>query len=113
MGYSSLTIKTLPSPSHTHTFFVAKIKKEGSKGKKEFQRQKLLKGKVYCFRNVCCFILERLEFKSFSLFHGPSTFKSISPALLNLALTCAAHHQKLICLGCVLGAIFSCVFIGF
>ena len=60
----------------------------------------------YCFSNVYCFILECLEFKYFSVFRGPSTLKSISPALPNLALTCVALYRKLISLRCVLVSFF-------
>ena len=49
--------------------------------------------------------LKCLEFKYFSVFHGPS----ILPALTNLASICAALHQKLICLRCILGGILSYV----
>ena len=95
-------------------FYVTKRRKR-NKGKKErVSKQKLLKGchqskKCYCFNNVYCLILERLEFKFFSWFHGPSTLKSISLVLPNLALICAALPRKLICLRCVLHGIFSYV----
>ena len=60
-------------PPHTHI----------RKGKKErFLRQKLLKG-FHKGENVTVLaILERLEFKNFSVFHGSSTLKPISPTLL-------------------------------
>ena len=63
------------------------------------------------FSNVYCLILERLEFKYFLLFYGPSTLKSISSALINLALICAALYRNLISLRCVLGGIFSYVYV--
>ena len=63
----------------------------------------------YSFSNVYCLILECLEFKYFSVFHHPSTLKSILPALPNLALIWAAVHRKLTCLKYVLGGIFSYV----
>ena len=70
------------------------------------------RSKCYCFSNVYCFTLERLEFKYPSVFYDPSNLKSISPALPNPALICAALHRKLITLRCVLGGVFSYVFIG-
>ena len=94
------------------TFCLAKIKK-GSKGKKakSFKAETIKRlsprSKCYCFSNVYCFILERLEFKSFSVFHDPSTLNSISPVQPNLALICAALHRKFISLRCLLGGIFS------
>ena len=91
-----------------HFFCVANIKK-GNKRKKEKVSKLSRRSKCYCFSNVYCFILDHLEFKYLSVFHGPSTLKPISPALPNLALICAALHQKLTSLGCVLGVIFSYV----
>ena len=102
-----------PSPSpptifhtHTHTLFcVAKIKK-GNKGKKgRVSKQKLLKG-CHQGQNVTVLaILERLEFKNFScrltmvagntsVFHGPSTLKSVSPALKKILLV---HFTTFFC----------------
>ena len=69
--------------------FLRSERKKGNKGGKErLSKQKLLKG-CHQGENVTVLaILERLEFKNFlagrqylSVFHGPSTLKSISPAL--------------------------------
>ena len=91
-------------------FYVAKIKKGNKeKERKSFKVETIKRlsprSKCYCFSNVYCFILERLEIKFFSVFHDPSTLKSISLALPNLALICKALHQKLISLRCTLGGI--------
>ena len=95
-------------------FLRSKNKKVKQRKKRKSFKAEIIKrlsprSKYYCCSNVYCFILERLEFKYFSVFHGPSTLKSISPVLLNLTLICAALHRKLICLRCVLGGIFSYV----
>ena len=82
--------------------YVAKIKRGF---KVETIKRLSPRSKCYYFSNVYCFILERLEIKFFSVFHGPSTLKSISLALPNLALICKALHQKLISLRCTLGGI--------
>ena len=50
--------------------------------------------KCYRFSNVYCFILEFLEFKYFSVFHGPTTLKSISPALPNLGINMCRTSSK-------------------
>ena len=85
-----------------------------SKNKKGKQREKRKSFKVETIKRlsprwkcVYCLILESLEFKYYSVLHGPSTLKSISPAPPNLVLICAALHRKLICLRCVLGGISS------
>ena len=69
--------------------------------KERISKQKLFKG-CHQGQNVT----ECLEFKYFAVFHGPFTLRSISAALPNLALICAARHQKLISLRCMLGGIF-------
>ena len=79
----------VPGESHGHSTFLGSKKKKGNQGKKErFLKQKLLKG-CHQGQNVTVLaILECLEFKNFlvgrqyiSVFHGPFTLKSISPAL--------------------------------
>ena len=63
--------------------------KDGLKGKKErVSKQKLLKGCHQGQNIIVLAILERLEFENFScwpttVFHSPSTLKSISPALMS------------------------------
>ena len=78
-----------PSPPlpHTHTLFLAYQKEKNETKKKErFSKQKLWKG-CHKGQNVTVLAtLERLEFNHgglqyFSALHGPSTLKSISPAL--------------------------------
>ena len=71
-------------------FCGAKMKNENKRKKWKSLKEKTIKklsprSKCHCFSNVYCFVLERLEFKYFSVFHGLSTLKSISPALPNLA----------------------------
>ena len=75
----------------------ARVEEEGI----NYLKQKLFKG-CHQGQNVT----ECLELKYFSVFHGPSPLKSISPALPNLALICAVLHRKLISLRCMLGGIF-------
>ena len=79
-----------PGATATPLFCFAK-RKRGNKGKKvRLSKQKLLKD-CHQGQNVNVLaILERLEFKNssglptkVSVFHGPSTLKSISPALNN------------------------------
>ena len=82
-------------------FCRAKIKKRKQRKKRKSSEAETIKrlsprSKCYCFSNVYCFILERLEFKYFSVFHNPSNLKSISLALPNLALMCAAFYRKLL-----------------
>ena len=101
-----------PSGAWLPTFLCSKSKEGKQREKRKSFKAETIKrlspnSKCYCFSNVYCFIVGRLEFKYFSLFHGPSTLKSISPALPNLALICAALHRKVINLRCVLGGIFS------
>ena len=96
------------------TFSCGKNKKgKQRKNRKSFKAETIKRlsprSKCYCFSNFYCFILERLEFKYFSVFHGPSTLKPILPALPNLALICTALHRKLISLSCVFSGIFSYV----
>ena len=103
----------VPLPS---TFYVVKMKKneEQRKIRKSFKAETVKRlsprSKHYFLENVDHFILEYLEFKYVSVFHGPFTLKSIPLALPNLALICAALDRKLISLRCVLGCIFSYVF---
>ena len=77
----------------TPRFYIAKRKKENKEKKERFSKQKLLKGCHQGQSVAVLAILERLLFKKnflsvnyggqkyFSVFHGPSPFKSISPAL--------------------------------
>ena len=103
-----------PPPPPPPLFCLAKIEK-GSKEKKRksFKAETIKRfsprSKCYCFSNGYYFIQEHLEFKYFSVFHSPYTFKSTSPALPNLELIYAAFHRKFISLRCVLGGIFSYV----
>ena len=85
-------------------FCVEKNKKIKQKEKRKSFKAETIKRlppmlKFYCFSN---------KFEWW-VFHGPSTLKSISPALPDLALMCAPLHWNLICLRCVLGGIFSYV----
>ena len=96
------------------TFLWSKNKKgKRRKSRKSFKAETIKRvsprWKCYYFSNVYYFILERQGFKYFSVFHDPSTLKSISRALPNLALMCAALHRRLISLRCKLGGIFSYV----
>ena len=77
-----------PRGPWTPHFFEKQKEKNGNKGKEERDsKQKLLKCCPQGQNVTVLVILERLEFKKFScrppifLFHGPSTLKSISPAL--------------------------------
>ena len=54
-----------------------KQRKKSKSLKAETIKRLSLRSKCYCFSNVYCFILECLEFKYFSVFHGPFTSKSI------------------------------------
>ena len=94
------TSTPLHTHTHTHTFLYSK-KKKGKQGKKErFSKQKLLKS---CHQGQNVTVLAILESRVsriqkiflsathgsqqyFSVFHGPSTLKSISPALLLLSI---------------------------
>ena len=83
------------------TFLCSKNKKGKQRENRKSVKAETIKrlsprSKCYCFSNVYCFILERLEFKYFSVFHDHSNLKSISLALPNLALMCAAFHRKLL-----------------
>ena len=96
------------------TFLCSKNKKGKQRENRKSVKAETIKrlsprSKCYCFSNVYCFILECLEFKYFSVFHGSFTLKSISSALPNLASICTALHRKAISLRCLLGGIFSYV----
>ena len=93
------------------TFLCNKNKKEKQRKKRKSFKAETIKrlsprSKCYYFSNVNGFILERLEFKHFSVFYDPSTLISILLVLPNLALIFAALHQKLTNLRCVLGGMF-------
>ena len=86
------------TPTHPSFFCVAERKKGKQRKKERASKQKLLKG-CHQGQNVTVLaILERLEFKNFpcrpnggqqyfSVFHGPSTLKFFSSALI--------HRKKL------------------
>ena len=103
-----------PPPPPPHFFVQQKQKREAKKKERKSFKAETIKrlsprSKCYCFSNGYYFIQEHLEFKYFSVFHGPYTLKSTSPALPNLELIYAAFHRKFISLRCVLGGIFSYV----
>ena len=83
---------SMPPPSPHSIFCLEKKKKKGRTKERKSSKQKILKGCHQGQNVTLSVILERLEFKifwstnhgglqCFSVFHDPSTLKSISPAL--------------------------------
>ena len=88
-----------PPPPHIDTHsFVQQKEKKGKQRKKE-RVSKDFKGETtnrLTPRSKCYHftILEHLELKNFSVFHGSSTLKYISPALLKVLFLCFTNRNS-------------------